>query len=41
MLCSEQSVHQTPVGFSLLFQAVMLFHVEFSISRHSLSQLLV
>lgn len=40
-LCSEQSVHQPLVGFSFLFQAVMLFHVEFTIPHHSLSQLLI
>lgn len=38
---SEQSVHQPLVGFSLLFQVVMLFHVEFSVPHHSLSQLVI
>ena len=38
---SEQSAHQPLVGFSFLFQAVMLFHVEFSIPHHSLSQLVI
>lgn len=41
VLMSLQSVHQLPVGFSLLFQAVMFFHVQFSIPHHSLSQLMI
>lgn len=41
LMCSVQSVHQSLVSFSLLFHAMMHFHVEFSIPHHSLSQLMI
>lgn len=37
----EQTVDQPLVGFSLLFQAVMLFHVELSVPHQSLPQLMI
>ena len=38
---SEQTVDQPLVGFSFLFQAVMLVHVELSVPHESLPQLMI